>query len=124
MAADWLKPRALPDDLDHVRDLHGVALVLRVVVLVFVWSFAAGTAVPEWEAGSFAVGAGAALVGAVFYVRAMRGLGPERNSRPVNDWLLYRPEPGAGALRLGLFGLLGVGLATIIVAAVVRVVVG
>ena len=99
-------------------------MALRIAVLVFVWSFAAGTAVPAWEAASFLVGAGAALVGAYLYVRVMRTLGSDRNSRPINDWLLYRPEPGASAIEMAMFGLLGAGLATIVAAAVVRLAVG
>ena len=124
MATDWLKPRPLPDDLAHVRDRIGVAMRLRVAVVAFVVVFAAGTAVPDWEAPSFLIGAAVALAAIVLYVAAMRGLDAERGRRELADWLLYRPEPGTGAFQLGLFALLGLGLAAIVVAALVRIVVG
>ena len=122
MAADWLKPRALPADLHAARDRLGSPLRVRLAVLVFVLSFAAGTAVPGWEAASFLVGAAAALFGVVLYVLTLRG--PDRTSRELNDWLLYRPEPVAPAVEMVMFGLLGLGLAVTIVAAVLRIAVG
>ncbi len=121
MAADWLKPRPLPEDLEHVREQVGSPLALRAAVLAFVWAFAAGTAVPGLEAPSFVVGAAAALIGILLFVLALRGLGSERRAAAVNDWLLYRPEPGASPAELAVFGLLGIGLGVTIVAAVARI---
>ena len=124
MAIDWVKPRPLPDHIAHVREDVAAALRVRVAVLVFVWSFAVGTAAPGLEAASVVVGAVAAAVSVVLYLRLARSAGEARGSAEYNDWLLYRPEPGAPAIELAMFVLLGIGLAVIIVAAVVRIVVG